>query len=122
MFILVLFGIFVLIGFLSAAHADIKQAHNAIILEEKERKRKIEIELQREHLEQTKRNETRGELNKQLDAVQYQLKLLETLDSFRSADMTDEKEVRKALSLEKQYNALWTKERKLKRELEKLDS
>lgn len=60
------------------------------------------------------------ELLKQLEAIQYQLKLMEALDNFRSNNMSDEKEVKKALILEKQYAALYQKERKLKTELEKL--
>ena len=64
--------------------------------------------------------EQRNELIKQLEAVQYQLSLIVKLDNFRLENLTDEKEVRKALALEKQYNAFWTKERKLKRELNEI--
>lgn len=63
----------------------------------------------------------RIELLKQLEAVQYQLAILARLDSFRSDNWSDEKEVKKALSLEKQYNALWTKERKLKEKISALE-
>ena len=102
----------VFIGFIRAVYRKVKLV-----------KYYYNLECEKEALLQAQweeEQEKREELEKQLEAVQYQLKLLEALDSFRSDNMMDEKEVKKALSLEKQYNALWTKERKLKRELEKL--
>lgn len=63
----------------------------------------------------------RIELSKQLAAVQYQINLLERLDNFRSNDFSNEKEVKKALAIEKQYNSLYTKERKLKQKLSALE-
>lgn len=103
-----------IIGFIRAAYIDLKDSYQTVIRREEEAR-------ERERIERDKRNNARTELYKQLEAVQYQIKLLEALDRFRSDDFNDEKEVRKALALEKQYNALWTKERKLKRELEKLE-
>lgn len=64
----------------------------------------------------------RIELLKQLEAVQYQLAILARLDSFRSPNWSDEKEIKKALTLEKQHNSLWAKERKLKKEIAELEA
>ena len=90
---------------------------------ERERKETEQRQRERERMDaiERKRKTDYIELNKQLNAVRYQLSLMEKLDNFRSDNLTDEKEVKKALALEKQYNALYQKERKLKRELEKLD-
>ena len=67
-----------------------------------------------------KRQADINEYLRQLKSIQYQLSLLNKLDDFRSSELTDEKAVKKALSLEKQYHVLCQKERKLKRDLEKL--
>ena len=77
--------------------------------------------MERERKAAEKAENDRIEITKQLEAVQYQLALLARLDSFRNDDWTDEREVKKALALEKQYNALYTKERKLKSKLSALD-
>lgn len=71
-------------------------------------------------IEEARKQEKKLELEKQLKSVQYELYLMGKLDDFRPEDLTTEKDVKKALQLEKQYGALWQKERKLKRELEKL--
>ena len=65
------------------------------------------------------RRKKRTEIEKQLEAVRYQLKLLGVLDRFVDHESADEKDIKKALQHERQYNALYTKERKLKKELEK---
>ena len=102
----------VFIGFIRSVYRKVKLIRYYYNLEcEKEAILKAQFKEQQEK---------RIEINKQLESVQYQLKLLQTLDNFRSDKMKDEKEAKKALALEKQYAALWTKERKLKRELEKL--
>ena len=105
-------------------HGFIKNVNDyAGLYEERERKEAAQRKRERERREalERKRKADYIELTKQLNAVQYQLSLMEKLDNFRPDNLTDEKEVRKALSLEKQYNSLYQKERKLKRELEKLD-
>lgn len=76
--------------------------------------------MERERKAAEKAEYERIETQKQLEAIQYQLALLARLDSFRNDDWTDEREVKKALALEKQYNALYTKERKLKAKLNTL--
>ena len=76
--------------------------------------------MKRERKAAEKAKNDRIELSKQLEAIQYQLALLARLDSFRDNNWTDEKEVKKALALEKQYNALYTKERKLKAKINTL--
>lgn len=91
-----------------------------------EARKAAEEEAMNKHMEQEKKaaekaENDRIEITKQLEAVQYQLALLARLDSFRNDDWTDEREVKKALALEKQYNALYTKERKLKSKLSALD-
>lgn len=115
MIILKIFAALVVIGIIRAAYIDLKDSYR--IVSEREQVAQIAAIKVAE-----KDAERRTEITKQLEAVQYQLKLLEKLDTFRSDNMRDEKELKKALVLEKQYNALWTKERKLKRELEKLSS
>ena len=86
-------------------------------VERAERHRRME----RDRLAAEKAARQRIELYKQLDAVRYQIKLLEQLDKFRSDDFSNEKEVKKALAIEKQYNSLWTKERQLKQKLSALE-
>ena len=106
-------------------HVFIKNVnYYAGLYDERERKEVEQRKWERERLNAIERKKQADyvELNNQLNAVKYQLSLMEKLDNFRADSLTDEKEVRKALSLEKQYNALYQKERKLKRELEKLDS
>ena len=69
------------------------------------------------------RMESLTELKRQLASVQYQLSLVTQLDDYINHASTDEKELKKALALEKQHAALYAKERKLKqqiRDLEKL--
>ena len=61
-------------------------------------------------------------LSRELDAIQYQLKLLEKLDDFRAGDLSSEASVKKALALEEKYNRLYTKERKLKKEIAELEA
>ena len=87
---------------------------------------KIEAELlSKEEAEQITQfekelTEQRNELIKQLEAVQYQISLLEKLDEFRPSNLEKEEDIKKALAMEKQYNALWTKERKLKQKIKNL--
>ena len=110
MIILKFFAVLVVIGILRAAYVDLKDSYRIITEREQAAQKAAQ-----------KAAERRTELTKQLEAVQYQLKLLEALDNFRSDNWSDEKEVKKALALEKQYNALWTKERKLKQQLKALE-
>lgn len=105
-------------------HGFIKNVnYYAGLYDERERKEVAQRQRERERMDaiERKRKTDYIELNNQLNAIQYQLSLMEKLDNFRSDSLTDEKEVKKALALEKQHNALYQKERKLKRELEKLD-
>ena len=121
MLMLKLWGIMILIGFLSAAYDRIKQGRAEVMAEDAERKRLLYEQLEREEEERQIRQEKQAELTKQLGAIQYQLQLLEKLDGFQSDTLANESDIKKALALEKQYNSLWIKERKLKRDLEKLE-
>lgn len=132
MIILKLYGIFFIIVFIIEGIKLFKPAYDEVIREEKEeqralyaayeRERDASIERERKELAaEYKRKEERNELQQQIDALQYQLKLLEKLDNFRSDRLDNEKDVKKALALEKQYNTLYTKERKLKAKLKELD-
>ena len=60
------------------------------------------------------------ELQKQLAAIQYQLKLLENLDDCINHNSFDEKDIKKQLYIETKTASLWKKERDLKRKLETL--
>ena len=80
----------------------------------------FEEQLEREREEQKEIDEKRKELCKRLKSVQYQLGLLDSLDDYVNRESTDEKDIKKALTLEKQYASLYQKERKLKAELERL--
>ena len=84
----------------------------------KEQEKRYHDEMSRQHEESRKK---RTEIEKQLEAVRYQLDLLGALDRFVDHESGDEKDIKKALQHERQYNALYTKERKLKKELEKLE-
>ena len=67
------------------------------------------------------RMETLTELKRQLESVQYQLALVTQLDDYINHASTDEKELKKALALEKQHAALYAKERKLKQKISDLE-
>ena len=67
------------------------------------------------------RMETLIELKRQLESVQYQLTLVTQLDDYINHASTDEKELKKALALEKQHAALYAKERKLKQQINDLE-
>ena len=70
-------------------------------------------------------NNTRAEmlieLQRQLESVQYQLSLVTQLDDYINHASTDEKELKKALALEKQHAILYAKERKLKQKINDLE-
>ena len=61
-------------------------------------------------------------LLREFAVIQYQLKLLEKLEGFRASDLRSESDVKKALALEEKYNRLYTKERKLKKEIAELEA
>ena len=67
------------------------------------------------------RAEMMTELKRQLESVQYQLSLVTQLDDYINHTSTDEKEIKKALALEKQHAALYAKERKLKQQIHDLE-
>ena len=71
--------------------------------------------------ENNARAEMLVELNRQLESVQYQLALVTQLDDYINHASTDEKEIKKALALEKQYATLYAKERKLKQKIYDLE-
>ena len=71
--------------------------------------------------EDNARMETLIELNRQLESVQYQLSLVTQLDDYINHASTDEKELKKALALEKQHATLYAKERKLKQKINDLE-
>ena len=90
--------------------------------DEDERKRKEKMNKERMAREKlrAKQREEYNECIRQLEAVQYQISLLEKLDEFRPGNLEKEENIKKALAMEKQYNALWTKERKLKQKIKNL--
>lgn len=67
------------------------------------------------------RMETLVELKRQLESVQYQLSLVTQLDDYIDHASTNEKELKKALALEKQHATLYAKERKLKQKINDLE-
>ena len=116
--VLVVFGIIDLIIQLTGYCKETLQVIDARKAKEAEALYK---RMERERKAAEKAENDRIEITKQLEAVQYQLALLARLDSFRDNDWTDERDVKKALALEKQYNALYMKERKLKSKLSALE-
>lgn len=111
-----IFWIFIISVFLSIVVKDFKRVGKQLDREDAEKKEK-----QRKINEQ-KRNEAmqKIELQKQLAAIQYQLKLLERLSNCIDYDSLTEKELRKQLCIETKTAALWKKERDLKRKIETL--
>ena len=71
--------------------------------------------------EDNARTETLVELKRQLESVQYQLSLVTQLDDYIDHASTDEKDLKKALALEKQHAALYAKERNLKQKINDLE-
>ena len=67
------------------------------------------------------RMKTLAELKQQLESVRYQLSLVTQLDDYINHASTDEKEIKKALALEKQHATLYAKERKLKQKINDLE-
>ena len=74
-----------------------------------------------EDTEANARIEMLTELKRQLESVQYQLSLVTQLDDYINHASTDEKDLKKALALEKQHAALYAKERKLKQQIHDLE-
>lgn len=122
MFIAYIFLGLIAFNFFRFLYLDLKDSYNTVKKREEEQRRKMREAIQREDAAYERKKEQRRELLKQLEAVQYQMKLLNALDDCQSHDLRDEKNIKKLLSWEKQHNVLWTKERKLKRDLEKLDN
>lgn len=121
MFILKCFGIAILISTIIQFIKLYKEAGKRLEAREAVERAERHRRMERDRLAAEKAARQRIELYKQLDAVRYQIKLLEQLDKFRSDDFSNEKEVKKALAIEKQYNSLWTKERQLKQKLSALE-
>ena len=121
MFILKLFGLAVLISAIVQFVQIYNATEKALKAREKAECQERYERIERDRIAAENAAKERIELLKQLEAIQYQLAILARLDTFRSGDWSDEKEVKKALSLEKQYNALWTKERKLKEKISALE-
>ena len=111
-----IFWIFILSVFLSIVVKDFQRIGKQIDREDaekKERQQKINEQKRKKVMEKI-------ELQKQLAAIQYQLKLLEKLDDCINHDSFDEKELRKQLCIETKTAALYKRERDLKRKLETL--
>lgn len=121
MFILKCFGIAILISTIIQFIKLYKEAGKRLEAREAVERAERHRRMERDRLAAEKAARQRIELLKQLEAIQYQLAILARLDTFRSNNWSDEKEVKKALLLEKQYNALWTKERKLKEKISALE-
>lgn len=122
MFILKLFGIAILISTIAQFIKLYKEAGKQLEAREAAEREERYRRMERDRLAAENANKRRIELLRQLEAVQYQLKLLEKLDDFRSGDLNSETDVKKALALEEKYNRLYTKERKLKKEIEELEA
>ena len=120
MIILVIIGILFVIAFIQVVYTDLKDSARIIKEKEEIERSRICETMEREYEAERQYKKAIGELQKQLNAVQYQIQLLEKLDNFRPDTLLTEKDVKKALTLEKQYNALWTKERKLKEKINTL--
>ena len=122
MLILKFFGIAILIStivqFIKYYKEAGKQLEAREAAEREERYRRME----RDRLAAENANKRRIELLRQLEAVQYQLMLLQKLDDFRPANLSTETDIKKALALEEKYNRLYTKERKLKKEIAELEA
>lgn len=122
MLILKFFGIAILISTIVQFIKDYKEAGKQLeareAAERKERYRRME----RYRLTAENAAKKRIELLKQLEAVQYQLRLLQKLYDVRPANLYTETDIKKALALEEKYNRLYTKERKLKKEIAELEA
>lgn len=111
-----IFWIFIISVFLSIVVKDFQRVGKQIDKEDaekKEKQRKINEQKRKKVVEKI-------ELQKQLAAIQYQLKLLEKLDNCINHDLFDEKELKKQLYIETKTAALCKKERELKRKIETL--
>ena len=111
-----MFWIFILSVFLSIVVKDFKRVGKQLDeedAEKKEKQRKINEKKRKEVIQKI-------ELQKQLAAIQYQLKLLERLDNCINHDSFDEKELKKQLCIETKTAVLCKKERELKRKIETL--
>ena len=111
-----MFWIFIPSVFLSIVVKDFKRVGKQLDeedAEKKEKQRKINEKKRKEVIQKI-------ELQKQLAAIQYQLKLLERLDNCINHDSFDEKELKKQLCIETKTAVLCKKERELKRKIETL--
>ena len=120
MIILKLFGLAVLISTIYEFIKQYKEAGKQLEAREKAEQQERNTRRELERIAAENANKRRIELLRQLEAVQYQLSLLQKLDDFRPANLSTETNVKKALALEEKYNRLYTKERKLKKEIEEL--
>ena len=111
-----IFWIFIISVFLSIVVKDFKRVGKQLDREDAEKKEK------QQKINEKKRKEViqKIELQKQLAAIQYQLKLLEKLDNCINHDLFDERELKKQLYIETKTAALCKKERELKRKIETL--
>ena len=111
-----IFWIFIISVFLSIVIKDFQRIGKQLDREDAEKKEK------QEKINEKKRKEViqKIELQKQLAAIQYQLKLLEKLDDCINHNSFDEKDIKKQLYIETKTAALWKKERDLKRKIETL--
>ena len=111
-----IFWIFIISVFLSIVVKDFQRIGKQLDREDaenKERQQKINEQKRKKVMEKI-------ELQKQLAAIQYQLKLLEKLDDCINHDSFDEKELKKQLYIETKTATLYKKERELKRKIETL--
>ena len=122
MIILKLFGIAVLISTIAQFIKLYKEAGKQLEAREAAEREERYRRMERDRLAAENANKRRIELLRQLEAVQYQLSLLQKLDEFRPANPSTETDIKKALALEEKYNRLYTKERKLKKEIEELEA
>lgn len=122
MIILKLFGLAVLISAISEFIKLYKEAGERLEAREAAEREERYRRMERDRLAADNANKRRIELLRQLEAVQYQLSLLQKLDDFRPANPSSETDIKKALALEEKYNRLYTKERKLKKEITELEA
>lgn len=122
MFILKCFAVAILISTIAQFIKLYKEAGKQLEAREKAEQKERNTRRELDRIAAENANKRRIELLRQLEAVQYQLRLLQKLDDFRPANLSTETDIKKTLALEEKYNRLYTKERKLKKEIAELEA
>ena len=122
MFILKCFAVAILISTIVQFIKLYKEAGERLEAREKAEQQERNTRRELDRIAAENANKRRIELLRQLEDVQYQLRLLQKLDDFRPANLSTETDIKKALALEEKYNRLYTKERKIKKEIAELEA